>query len=64
MEDDTFIKPIVETKQLINYIPNMSFVNCHKNLLNFGMIQNMMSTEQQPDNTGYKEEGDYDPFIK
>ena len=47
IEDENFEKPY--TKDFINYLPPpITFVNDHKKLLNFGTLQNMMSTECSP----------------
>jgi len=45
-------------KDFTNYFPAITFVNDHKKLLNFGTLQNMMSTEGSPTQSP----PDYDPF--
>ncbi len=46
-------------KDFTNYFPvYITFVNDHKKLLNFGTLQNMMSTEGSPTQSP----PDYDPF--
>ncbi len=46
IEDENFDKPY--SKDFTNYFPAITFVNDHKKLLNFGTLQNMMSTEGSP----------------
>jgi hypothetical protein len=49
IEEENFDKPY--SKDFTNYFPAITFVNDHKKLLNFGTLQNMMSTEGSPSNT-------------